>query len=127
MKTPAVASRLLDRTILRRLAYYPRAATALCYARNQLPVLATLQAVADHIGMSPAAFSRYFSEKIGLTFSKTLRVLRIELALDHLERDESSTELLATRSGYSSCYTFTRAFKSVLGETPSEYRRRLLP
>jgi transcriptional regulator GlxA family with amidase domain len=76
--------------------------------------------------MAPASFSRYFTEKIGLSFTALMKTLRIERALEELERHECSIELLACRSGYSSGWAFTRAFKEVLGETPSEYRRRLL-
>lgn len=121
-----VASRLLDSQALKRLAYYPRAAQALAYACDLLPTTPKLQVVAEHVGMSTAAFSRYFAEKVGITFSEALRILRIERALEELERQECSIELLACRSGYSSGCTFTRAFREVLGESPSEYRRRLL-
>ena len=41
-----------------------------------------------------------------------------------LERGECPIETLAFLSGYSSGCTFARAFKEVLGEEPSEYRKR---
>ncbi len=122
----AISSRLLDQVVLKRLAYYTRAARALSYARAYLPNAPKLEVVASHVGMSPAAFSRYFTDKIGVPFFDVLRTLRIERALDDLAHHECSINVLACRSGYSSACTFTRAFKEILGETPSEYRRRLL-
>lgn len=122
----AISSSLLDQSVLKRLAYYTRAARALSYARATLPNAPKLELVASHVGMSPTAFSRYFTDKIGIPFFEVLRILRIERALDDLEHHECSINVLACRSGYSSACTFTRAFKEVLGETPSEYRRRLL-
>lgn len=77
-------------------------------------------------GMAPCSFSRYFAEKIGLPFSLALKVLRIERALHELENGDCSIELLASGCGYQSGCTFTRAFKRVIGSTPSEYRRQYL-
>jgi transcriptional regulator GlxA family with amidase domain len=76
--------------------------------------------------MTSAAFSRYFAEKIGLKFSHALKILRVEHALDHLEERDCSIEHLAYVSGYSNGCSFARAFKRVLGQTPSEYRRSFL-
>lgn len=121
-----INSSLLDQSVLKRLAYYPRATRALVYARAHLPNPPRLELVASHVGMSTASFSRYFADKIGLPFFEVLRILRIERAVEELEHHECSIELLACHSGYSSACTFTRAFKEILGETPSEYRRRLL-
>lgn len=122
----AVISSLLDQSVLKRLAYYPRTARALSYARAHFPNAPRLEMVASYVGMSTASFSRYFADKIGIPFFEVLRILRIERAVEELERHECSIELLACHSGYSSACTFTRAFKEILGETPSEYRRRLL-
>lgn len=121
-----LASRLLNETTLRRLTYYRRAAKALLYAWDRLPEPTCLEGVASHVGMTSAAFSRYFAEKIGLTFSHALRILRVEHALDELEERDCSIEHLAQISGYSDGCSFARAFKEVLGQTPSEYRRCFL-
>jgi AraC family transcriptional regulator len=119
-------SRLLDDALRRRLAYFPRTARALAYACEHFPGNVSLGMVATHVGMSSAAFSRYFAEKIGITFTAAVRILRIERALAELEESECSIEGLACRNGYRSGPAFTRAFKDVVGETPSEYRRRIL-
>jgi transcriptional regulator GlxA family with amidase domain len=122
----AIFSNLLDKQVLKRLAYYARAADALAYACERLPEVMRLDHVAAHVNMTSPAFSRYFAEKIGLTFSEAFKTLRIERALRELERHDCSIEALAYRSGYHSGCSFTRAFKEVLGQTPSEYRRRFL-
>jgi transcriptional regulator GlxA family with amidase domain len=119
-------SRLLDDGLLKRLAYFPRAQRALAFAHDKLPASIRLDAVAAHVGMSSAAFSRYFAGKIGITFSYAVRALRIERALAELEKSDCTIESLACQNGYQSGCAFTRAFKEVVGETPSEYRRRLL-
>lgn len=121
-----IRSRLISDVVLRRLAYYPRAALAVRYAFDRIPEPVYLHEIARAAGMNPSAFSRYFAEKIGVSFFCILRMLRVERALQTLEKSDSSLVLLAERAGYKNACTFARAFKSVLGETPSQYRRRFL-
>jgi len=120
------SSRLLSDDVQRRLRYYPRAMHVAVYVRGNIGRQITLDDVAQRAGMSPCAFSRYFARKVGITFSELLKVLRIESTLDELEYRDCAISDLAERSGYQSCCTFSRAFKEVIGATPSEYRRRVL-
>jgi AraC-like DNA-binding protein len=119
-------SRLLSEEVQRRLQYYPRAMEATRYVLENLGKPIRLEAVANLAGMTPCAFSRYFAEKIGITFSTLTKTLRIEHALSELEYRDSAISSLAERTGYQSCCTFSRAFKEVMGETPTSYRRRML-
>lgn len=119
-------SRLLPDEVRRRLAYYPRALDAALYVRENLGRPIRLEDVAERAGMAPCSFSRYFTEKVGITFSSLVKVLRIEHALEALESCDGAISTLAERTGYQSCCTFSRAFKEVTGKTPSEYRRRVL-
>jgi transcriptional regulator GlxA family with amidase domain len=126
LEVKAFRSRFLNEKMLKRLHYYPRALEVVLYAQSLLPETVRLEDVAMRCGMRPACFSRFFTEKIGITFSATLKILRIERAVEALERQDCSIEVLATASGYGSGCSFARAFKEVVGETPTEYRRRLL-
>lgn len=121
-----IFSSLLKKSTLERLANHPRATRALRYACEHLPEVVKLNRVAASVGMTSPAFSRYFAEEIGLEFSGALKILRIERALRELERHDCAIERLAYCSGYRSACSFTRAFKAVLGQTPTDYRRRLL-
>jgi transcriptional regulator GlxA family with amidase domain len=119
-------SRLLPSPVLRRLRHFPRAldAAALAFAHIDRPV--RFQTIAAQAAMTPCAFSRFFATKIGITFSALLRLLRMERAAEQLAAYDRTISDVAERTGYQSCCTFSRAFKDVVGETPSEYRRRFL-
>ena len=119
-------SRLLPEDVRRRLAYYPRALDAAQYVRENLSRQIRLEDVAERAGLTPCAFSRYFAEKVGITFSSLVKILRIEHALEELECRDGAISQLAEKTGYQSGCTFSRAFKEVTGKTPSEYRRRVL-
>lgn len=119
-------SRLLSDEVRRRILYYPRALAAAQYVREHIGEAIRLETVARLAGLTPCAFSRYFAEKVGITFSTLVKTLRIEHAVDQLEVRSGAISALATQTGYQSCCTFSRAFKDVMGQSPTEYRRRLL-
>lgn len=119
-------SRYLAPIVLKRLHHYPRAFDAVLYACDMLPEMARLSEIAARSGVNPVSFSRFFGEKIGMTFSAVMKVLRIELAVRALEKGECAIEILACLSGYGSACSFTRAFRDVVGTTPSAYRREML-
>jgi transcriptional regulator GlxA family with amidase domain len=122
----AFHSRLLNDDVQRRIAYYPRALVAAQYVRDHMGEAVRLETVASLAGLTPCAFSRYFAEKVGITFSTLVKTLRIEHAVDQLEARSGAISALASQTGYQSCCTFSRAFKDVMGQSPTEYRRRLL-
>jgi AraC-like DNA-binding protein len=120
-------SRLLSKEVRRRILYYPRALAAALYIQEHLADERHLEAIAEAVGMCPAALSRYFSGKTGITIASLLRTLRIERALEHIEAMNSGTKCatskLAEVTGYKSPGTFTRAFTSLVGLSPGQYRR----
>lgn len=118
--------RLLDELTLRRLRYFPRALAAARYAQEHLDATIRLQNAAAVAGMTASAFSRYFSEKIGLTFSTLVKTLRIARAVEALERGDCAMSIVADYAGYGTGCTLSRVFREIIGVTPSKYRRHLL-
>lgn len=126
MESVPFHSRLLSAEVKRRLQYYPRALDTARYVQAHLEEPIRLEDVARNAGLVPCAFSRYFAEKTGITYSALLKLLRIERAIEILEARDESLTVLAGQIGFSSYCAFARAFKDVTGTTPSEYRRRVL-
>lgn len=77
-----------------------------------------------------AAFSKYhfqrqFSELFGIGVHKYVQLVRMKRAGYALAfRDQSRITDIALASGYESHEAFSRAFKKVVGQTPSEFRER---
>lgn len=86
----------------------------------------TLSEVAEAFGYHP----KYLSAKLhGLTkmhFCRLLSLYRIGYARTLLEKREADMTItrVADESGFSSLCTFHRAFRELVGMTPSEYRDR---
>ncbi|HHV81334.1 TPA: helix-turn-helix domain-containing protein [bacterium] len=80
-----------------------------------------LEQVASSVGYSPSQFSRKFKRETGMTFSKCLKRLRIELAQYLLKDMNRGICEVAYEVGYSDVPSFLRAFKEETGMTPSKW------
>lgn len=86
------------------------------YSRQDL----TIDAMAGQLGLPEARFYKEFKQLFGVSFSEALENLRIEKACELLQGQTLIKEV-SEMVGYSSDYSFRRAFKRVTGITPSAY------
>jgi AraC-like DNA-binding protein len=84
----------------------------------------SLEDAAAHVGISPAHLSRLFSLETGSTFSSQLTHYRISRACKELNEGKHSIKEIAGLCGYPDANYFSRAFKKVLGLSPSEWEER---
>lgn len=131
MSGPPTATDLLKRTfvdpeVCRRIIYHRRAFEAAQYAWQRLSGDLNLQSTARAVNMEPCAFSRYFRQKTGVTFSSFVRCLRISAAAERLDTSDDAISQIARDCGFTNPATFIRSFKSVTSLTPTEYRKRAL-
>ncbi|HEX2583966.1 MAG TPA: AraC family transcriptional regulator [Steroidobacteraceae bacterium] len=100
-----------------------------------------LRSVIDHIDAhlndalsvdelsSIAAFSKFhfhrqFSDFFGINVSKFIQLLRINRATQQLAFRTDPITDIALGSGYESVEAFSRAFKKLTGQTPSDFRKQ---
>lgn len=81
-----------------------------------------LAMLADEINVQEKKLYRDFKKMFGVSFSSYLEILRIQSAQELLKKG-SSVQDVAEAVGYSSDYSFRRAFKRVIGVTPSDYQK----
>ncbi|MFD2200154.1 helix-turn-helix domain-containing protein [Shivajiella indica] len=86
----------------------------------------SLQEVADIGNLSKEAFCRFFKERTGKTFTEFLTQVRIHQSCQLLQDSDLSVSQIAFQCGFQNLSYFNRAFKKVQGETPKEYRSKLL-
>jgi len=121
-----ITSRLLPPEIIERIHYYPPALRAAHFLKDRLAESVPLKDAARAAGMERCAFSRFFSERIGITFSDFARVLRVERALEALNARDVGIGELGALVGISHSSTFVRTFRRIVGCTPSQYKKRCL-
>ncbi|MEN6454554.1 MAG: AraC family transcriptional regulator [Prolixibacteraceae bacterium] len=81
-----------------------------------------LETVADHIGMNPSAFSRYFREKTGKPFTAFVLEMRIGYACKLLIEGNHSVSQICFESGFNNLSNFNRCFKKLTSLNPVLYR-----
>jgi AraC-like DNA-binding protein len=83
----------------------------------------SVTALAKAVGMSRSAFSERFTSAVGTAPAHYLMRWRMHLARDWLRNARLSVADVATRLGYDSEASFSRAFKRLVGVPPSSQRQ----
>ena len=86
------------------------------YGNNSL----NLYYMCQELGISEQTASRFFQE-LGSSFSAYLEKIRIDQACSLLLKSDLTIKVISEKTGYSSDVSFRRAFKRVLGVSPSEF------
>lgn len=83
----------------------------------------TLKSLSDKFFFSEEHLSRMIKKTTGKTFSELLRETRINQAKMLVARTDLNIEQISEFIGYSDSSSFTKAFKSILGQSPAQYRK----
>ncbi len=84
----------------------------------------SLQSIADNAGFSLTYFDVIFRQHTGYSPVEYARIYKLTRSALDLRRTQKSVLEIALDFGYASPESFTRAFKSYYGITPSEYREK---
>ena len=85
----------------------------------------SLNNLADQLYLSNAYLSKYVKKHLGLTFMEYLNNVRLFHAVDELLYTKKNMTHIALDNGFPTSATFTKAFRDIYGEAPSEYRRKM--
>ncbi|MDF3129528.1 AraC family transcriptional regulator [Kiritimatiellaeota bacterium B1221] len=85
----------------------------------------TLQEVAAGCGVSAEHLSRQFHAITGLRFREYLAETRVQAVCQELRTTRDSISEIAGRNGFSTLSRFNRAFRSITGATPRDWRKRM--
>ncbi len=78
------------------------------------------------VGLTPAAFSRFFRRSVGKTFQAYLTDMRISEVCRQLLETERSISEIAFNAGFGNLSNFNRAFRIVRGMSPGTFRHQSL-
>lgn len=96
-----------------------------CNYRGRLLVINLVGNLAEIENYNATYYSDWFKQQTGVSPSMYLRSIRISRAKELLGDTNYTVMDIAVMVGYSSNSTFTRAFHSIVGMTPKEYRDRM--
>lgn len=104
--------------------HFAKIKDALLYIDEHLDEKITFQSLAERFHFSPYYFHRMFSVIVGKTIALHIRDRRLMHACIQLVSTDAPILHIGMESGYESAQSFSRAFKSQYGISPSEYRRQ---
>lgn len=124
----AVFLRQLDavRGVMSRMPqrYRPEVKRAIGYIKDHYSEEITLAQVARHVAMSESRLSSVFKKETGKGLISYLEEYRIAQAVKLLSESREPMFLIAQRVGYPNVNYFSRVFKKVRGEAPSQFVKR---
>lgn len=82
----------------------------------------TLDEISSYVGMTPTHFSKYFKEKVNLTFTQYLRKIRLEHAIYDVVVNKASVKDAAFNNGFPNVNAFINSCKNEYGKTPLELK-----
>lgn len=85
----------------------------------------TPQEVAREVGLSYESFRKRFAQLSGESPGRYQKRRRLEWACSAIYQGEHTIKKIAGELGFCDVFHFSKAFKQVVGTTPSEYRRRV--
>jgi len=95
----------------------------LAWAREHLDAPLTVEDLADQAGMSSRHFTRAFIAETGVTPSKAVERLRIEMARQRVQSSSEAIERVAETTGFRDPERMRRAFIRAFGQPPQSLRR----
>ena len=87
----------------------------------------TLQDVADKVGITAGYLSTLFSQKLECGFIDYLNRIRIDHACTYLTQHYLKTYEIAYKVGFRDEKYFSKVFRKMAGQSPSEYRKTHQP
>lgn len=90
----------------------------------QQPIL--LETVADLASMTVPSFCRYFKKMTRMTFTDFVNEFRVKQACKLLMTDKVIADV-CFESGFNNVSHFNKTFKTIIGENPRSYRKKLTP
>lgn len=103
--------------------YTERILSVLVFIQKNLDDKLSLEEYAKVAHFSPYHFHRIFRGMVGESLQEHIRRLRLERAAMRLRRTDRAIIEVALEAGYETHEAFTRAFRTVCGYSPSQYRR----
>ncbi|MCR8635284.1 response regulator transcription factor [Paenibacillus radicis (ex Xue et al. 2023)] len=83
---------------------------------------ASLQAIADHVGLHPAYISKVYKVETGCCISDYVMKIKMDKAVELLRNKNEKVYNIASQLGYQTPHYFIKVFKKYYGMTPQEFK-----
>ena len=91
------------------------------YVEQNVCDISSIQDLAKTLGYNYTYLSHFFKAKTGTTLQKYITYKKLEKALQLLKYGELKPTQIAEKLNYESVQSFSKAFRRVMGFTPTKY------
>ena len=84
----------------------------------------TVKHISKHLNISESLIRNLFREKLGVSLGKFIKYKKMHKAASLLRSSEMNISEIALKCGYSSVYTFSRAFSLETEMSPLQFRKK---
>lgn len=112
----AKPKKMKEQWLLQQIEYY----IAAHYTETDL----TIGKKAEALRFENSYLRRIYKRATGITITQKIEMLRIQQAKELLESGSYSNREIAERVGYSDQYYFSKRFKQLCQDTPTDYRKK---
>ena len=103
---------------------YDIASSIINYIKDHLTDDINIKNLSEHLGYSRSFVSGRIKKIFGINLSSIVSAARLEKAINLLCLTKNTSIEIANMCGFGSQQSFNRRFKELVGQTPSEYRKR---
>jgi len=103
--------------------YDSRIQKALNYTDNEFFKNNLMDEIPLKLGLSKPYFLQLFKKELGIPFTHYLIKIRIEKAMEFIQKKEMNFSKIAVKVGFSNSQYFSKTFKRVTGKSPSQYKK----
>lgn len=102
-----------------------RMKTMLQFIQQNFREIVTVGQIASSASVSESECMRCFRQTIGMSPIAYLKSYRLQCAAELLRTTDDSVSMIGEQCGFGEMSYFSRAFRGVYGDTPSQYRKNL--
>lgn len=95
------------------------------YIRANYSQPVSLKELSQKLYLSEGYLSRFFKRQYGMSFSDYLSNVRLHHAMEDLLYTDIPVTQIVYGNGFSNTTVFSKQFKAMYGDTPSEYRKKM--
>ncbi|WP_235561110.1 AraC family transcriptional regulator [Bacillus sp. FJAT-28004] len=95
------------------------------YMKQRLAVNLTIDNLAEHAHLSRSHYLAVFKQITGTSPMHYFMRLRIQQACRYIELTDWSMKEISAKVGFRDALYFSRAFSKIMGQSPSEYQRKM--
>jgi len=113
----------IDEDLWMNVSIDNRIVKVLNYIQNHISEPLSNEILAEIACITPTSFARLFKDDMDYTVQQYIRHVRIDNACSLLHHTDLSIEQIATQTGFTNRYHFTRIFGEVTHTTPARFKK----